>query len=54
MHYQASMWESSYGLGRKEEKLEIAKSLLDVLDVETIALKTGLNVTEVKKLKDKL
>ncbi|WP_069473035.1 hypothetical protein [Candidatus Marithrix sp. Canyon 246] len=55
--YQASMWESSYGLGRigrKEEKLEIAKSLLDILDIETIALKTGLNVTEVQKLKKKL
>ncbi|WP_069472994.1 hypothetical protein [Candidatus Marithrix sp. Canyon 246] len=54
LHYQASMWESSYGLGRKEEKLEIAKSLLDILDIETIALKTGLNVTEVQKLKKKL
>ncbi len=66
LHYQASMWESSYGVGkregieegreegREEGKLEIAKSLLDVLDIETIALKTGLNVTEVEKLKDKL
>ncbi len=56
--YQASMWESSYGVGkrqgREEEKLEIAKSLLDVLDIETIALKTGLSVTELQKLKDKL
>ena len=31
----------------------IAKSLLDILDIETIALKTGLSVTEIEKLKDK-
>ena len=35
-----------------EEKLEIAKKLLDILDVETIALKTGLNMQEVKNLLD--
>jgi len=35
-----------------EEKLEIAKKLLDILDVETIALKTGLNIQEVKNLLD--
>jgi predicted transposase/invertase (TIGR01784 family) len=38
-------------LGRQEERLEIAKSLLDVLDVETIAQKTGLAVAEVRRLK---
>ncbi len=27
--------------------IEIAKSLLDVLDVETISLKTGLSVDEI-------
>jgi predicted transposase YdaD len=57
LHYQASMWESSYGVGkregREEKKLEIVKSLLDILDIETIALKTGLSVTELQKLKDK-
>ena len=31
---------------------EVAKSLLDILDVKTIALKTGLTVTEVQRLKD--
>jgi hypothetical protein len=31
---------------------EVAKSLLDILDVEIIALKTGLSVTEVQRLKD--
>ena len=30
---------------------EIAKSLLDVLDVQTISLKTGLSVDEINKLK---
>jgi predicted transposase YdaD len=35
--------------GIKLEKVGIAKSLLDILDVETIALKT---VTEVQRLKD--
>jgi predicted transposase/invertase (TIGR01784 family) len=40
------------GLERvKQEKLNIAKQLLDVLDLETVALKTGLSVDEVEKLK---
>lgn len=37
--------------GKKNEKLSIAKSLLDVLDIETIALKTGLTVEQVNTLK---
>jgi predicted transposase/invertase (TIGR01784 family) len=37
--------------GRKIEKLEIAKSLLDILDIETISLKTGLNMEEINQLK---
>ena len=37
--------------GKLEKQHEIARSLLDVLDVETIALKTGLSVAEVEKLK---
>nr|WP_296107686.1 hypothetical protein [uncultured Terrisporobacter sp.] len=37
--------------GEKKKALEIAKSLLDVLDVETISLKTGLSVEEINKLK---
>ncbi len=35
----------------KETKLAIAKSLLDILDDETIAQKTGLYIDEVKKLR---
>lgn len=36
-----------------EEKVrkEIAKSLLDILDNETIAIKTGLNIEEIQKLR---
>ena len=40
--------------GRNEEKLELAKKLLDILDVETIAEKTGLSIEEVKKLKEEI
>ena len=34
----------------KAAKVEIAKNLLDVLDIKTIALKTGLSEEEVKSL----
>jgi len=37
--------------GKLEGKLEIAKNLLDVLDIKTIALKTGLSIEEIKNLK---
>ena len=37
--------------GEKRKAIEIAKSLLDVLDIKTIALKTGLSVDEINKLK---
>ena len=37
--------------GEKKKAIEIAKSLLDVLDVQTISLKTGLSVDEINKLK---
>lgn len=37
--------------GREEEKLAIARNLLDILDNETIALKTGLTITDVEKLR---
>ncbi|MCX0386754.1 Rpn family recombination-promoting nuclease/putative transposase [Clostridium perfringens] len=36
--------------GRVEEKRNIAKSLLDVLDIETISKKTGLSIEEIKRL----
>ena len=37
---------------KKEAKLEIAKNLLDILDDETIAIKTGLDIEEIKKLRE--
>ncbi len=37
--------------GKKEEKIDIAKNLLDILDIETISLKTGLSINEIKRLK---
>ncbi len=37
--------------GEKKAKIEIAKSLLDILDIETISLKTGLTIEEIEKLK---
>ena len=36
--------------GEKSKAIEIAKSLLDVLDIETISLKTGLSIDEIKRL----
>ena len=37
--------------GKKSAKIEIAKSLLDILDIETISLKTGLTIEEIILLK---
>jgi hypothetical protein len=65
--YQKSMYNSSYGSGKidgikesveigikegeKQAKLEIAKNLLDILDIETISLKTGLSIEDITNLK---
>lgn len=35
-----------------EEKIDIAKKLMDILDIEVIAEKTGLTVMQVKNLID--
>lgn len=55
LHDQASTWESTYVIGeimgRKRQAIEIAKNLLDLLDIETISQKTGLSVEEIKELK---
>lgn len=37
--------------GEKRKSLEIAKKLLDILDSETIAAKTGLTIDEIEGLK---
>jgi len=36
---------------RKQDRIEIAKNLMDILDNETIALKTGLTIDEVSNLR---
>ena len=38
--------------GEKQAKLEIAKNLLDILDIETISLKTGLSIKEIKDIQN--
>ncbi|MCK5813401.1 MAG: hypothetical protein KAH03_04045 [Cocleimonas sp.] len=43
--------QQKYQAGRQEEKRAIAKSLLDVLDIQQIASKTGLTMAEVESLK---
>lgn len=49
-----SAWDSGVKAGIEEgmkwQQLKIAKSLLGILDVETIALKTGLSVEEIVQL----
>jgi flagellar biosynthesis/type III secretory pathway protein FliH len=37
--------------GEKKKAIEIAKKLLDLLDSETIAEKTGLTIAEIENLK---
>ncbi|EJF07314.1 putative transposase or invertase [Thiovulum sp. ES] len=37
--------------GEKKKQLEIAKNLLDVLDIKVISLKTGLSVEEINEIK---
>ena len=37
--------------GKLQERINIAKNLLDVLDNETIALKTGLTIEDIQKLR---
>ena len=43
--------ENAEQKGLKKGKIEVAKNLLDILDVETIAIKTGLTIDEIKNLK---
>lgn len=48
MHLLLKRWKNA----EKRKTIEIAKNLLDVLDDKTIALKTGLNIKEIKKLRN--
>ena len=38
--------------GKKEGRIEVAISLLDVLDIEIISVKTGLSIAEIESLKE--
>ncbi|MGL5153174.1 MAG: hypothetical protein ACRC7N_21655 [Clostridium sp.] len=49
LHERANMISSA----EERKAVEIARNLLDVLDNETIALKTGLDIKEIKDLRDK-
>ena len=39
-------------IGVEQEKIKIAKNLLDILDDATIAIKTGLSIVAIKKLRE--
>jgi len=43
--------DTAHAEGKIEGKIEVAKNLLDVLDIQTIALKTGLSIKEIEALK---
>ncbi len=49
--YKNSIIWSAEMRGERRKQIEIAKNLLDVLDIETIALKTGLSEKEIEELK---
>jgi predicted transposase/invertase (TIGR01784 family) len=48
--YKESLLYTAEVKGMKKAKIEIAKSLLDILDVKTIAEKTGLSEEEIREL----
>jgi predicted transposase/invertase (TIGR01784 family) len=41
-----------YAEGRKEQALDIARALLDALDLDTIAAKTDLSIEELQQLRN--
>ena len=53
LHERANMISSAEIRAEKKAKLEIAENLLNILDNETIAEKTGLDIEEIKALRDK-
>ncbi len=48
---EKSLFKSALMEHEYKTKIEIAKNLLDILDVETIAIKTGLSIGEIEELK---
>lgn len=54
-HYEASMHESHYGRGKLDERVEIAKKLLECsIEVDIVMKSTGLTREEVEKIKERL
>ncbi|WP_253287450.1 hypothetical protein [Clostridium bornimense] len=53
LHERVNMISSAEAKGKNDKTIEIVKNLLDILDDEIIAVKTGLNIEEVKTLRDK-
>lgn len=53
LHERANMISSAEERGFNKAMIEVAKSLLDVLDNETIASKTGLSLEDIIKLRNK-
>lgn len=53
-HEKANIYSSGKEEGEKEAQLKIAKALLDVLDDEVIALKTGLDIEQIRKLRSNM
>ncbi len=51
---QETQMETAEAKGRKERTLELATAFLDVLDNETIAIKTGLSIEEVAGLRQQV
>ena len=51
-HEKANIYSSGKEQGEREAQFKIAKALLDVLNDDTIAIKTGLNIDEVRKLRE--
>ena len=49
--YEESLLYTAEKQGEKKAKIEIARNLLDILDIETIAIKTNLTIKELKRLK---
>ena len=52
-HERANLINTGIARGEQKAKLEVATALLDILDDETIALKTGLSIQEVGELRKK-
>ena len=50
-HEKANMISSAEQRGEQRGRIQIARALLDILDDEMIAAKTGLELQEVKKLR---